>query len=296
MKEAEGGNSPYPANQDRVKRLIDRSAMSLQAFLFPLPETRFFKAGSYIYKFKIRGGSSYSGEEVIERHSFDQELEEIIRTVLGNLDSLQPFSSTNFNVFPYKKRWEGMSMVMCKHSEGKQRAYPFILLLYLEKNMQDGKQAENQLSPEKEEVQHVPSVSQPQSKRCRRDSPLEDAIIKDLMKDMEAGSKGSTFGAHMDNPHAEGKVKEDPGHTDKKGTKGFAEPQEESGVNTFRGSSGEVPPGTTEDMEEEEEEEEEEGDEEGENVDSVPRSPGRPGILTRLASHIFPFSLFFRDL
>ena len=29
-------------------------------------------------------------------------------------------------------------MVMCKHSEGKQRAYPFILLLYLEKNMQDG--------------------------------------------------------------------------------------------------------------------------------------------------------------
>ena len=39
-----------------------------------------------------------------------------------------------------------------------------------------------------------------------------------------------------------------------------------------------MPPGTTEDMEEEEE-----GDEEGENVDSVLRSPERPGILTRLA-------------
>uniref|UniRef100_A0A3B5AQW2 Uncharacterized protein n=1 Tax=Stegastes partitus TaxID=144197 RepID=A0A3B5AQW2_9TELE len=33
--------------------------MPLQAFCFPFPETRFFKAGSFIYKFKIRGGNSY---------------------------------------------------------------------------------------------------------------------------------------------------------------------------------------------------------------------------------------------
>uniref|UniRef100_A0A3B4H3J3 Uncharacterized protein n=2 Tax=Haplochromini TaxID=319058 RepID=A0A3B4H3J3_9CICH len=66
--------------------------MPLQAFSFPLPETRFFKAGSFIYKFTIRGGSSYRQGSVI--HS------EIIRTVLGNLDDLQPFSSTHYIIFP----------------------------------------------------------------------------------------------------------------------------------------------------------------------------------------------------
>lgn len=59
--------------------------------------------------------------------------------------------------------------------------------------------------------------------------------------------------------------------------KGADEPQEESGVNTFWGSS-EVPHGTTEDMEMEEED-----DEEGESEDSVLGSPVKPGILTRLA-------------
>ncbi|CAK6967954.1 membrane-anchored junction protein isoform X3 [Scomber scombrus] len=159
--------------------------MSIQAASFPFPETRFFRAGSNIYKFKIRGGSSYSGEEVIDRHSFNQELEEIIRTVLGNLDSLQPFSNTNFIVFPYKKQWEGMSTVMCKHSEVKLRAYPYVLILYLEKNMEKGKQVE-------ENPSQVPCVSEPQPKRRKKDSPLEDAIIQDLLKDMEAENRVST--------------------------------------------------------------------------------------------------------
>ncbi|XP_023272415.1 membrane-anchored junction protein-like, partial [Seriola lalandi dorsalis] len=75
-----------------------------------------------------------SGEEVVG-NGFNQELEDIIRTVLGNLDNLQPFSSTHFNIFPYNKRWEGLPKVMCKHGEKKLKAYPFILILYLEKNM-----------------------------------------------------------------------------------------------------------------------------------------------------------------
>ncbi|XP_026154353.1 membrane-anchored junction protein [Mastacembelus armatus] len=233
--------------------------MPLQAFSFPFPETRFFRAGSLIYKFKIRGGSSYSGEETIEVNCFDQELEDIIRTVLGNLDSLQPFSSTNFNVFPYKKHWEGVSKVMCKHSEKKLRAYPFILFLYLEKNTQNGKKAEEKLNPEKELSQHF-YVSEPQSKRCKTDSPLEGAILKDLIKDMAAESKASVMSSsqlHMDNPHAERGVKEEPGLADKDG-------------------GGEE-------------------EEEVENANMALETSGRSGILTRLASYVFPFSVFFRD-
>ena len=72
--------------------------------------------------------------------------------------------------------------------------------------------------------------------------------------------------------------------------------QKESGVNSPRGSSQDVPPGTTEDMKEEEEDneeeeddeddeddEEEESDEDEGDVDSVPGSPDKPGILSQLA-------------
>uniref|UniRef100_A0A671TL18 Uncharacterized protein n=1 Tax=Sparus aurata TaxID=8175 RepID=A0A671TL18_SPAAU len=100
----------------------------------------FIRAGRLIYQVKIRGGSSYSREEVMGGSCFDQELEDIIRTVLGNLDSLQPFSSAHFNVFPYKKQWEGGSNVLCQQYERKLRVYPFILHLYLERNMQNSEE------------------------------------------------------------------------------------------------------------------------------------------------------------
>ncbi|XP_045920198.1 membrane-anchored junction protein [Micropterus dolomieu] len=263
--------------------------MPLQAFSFPVHETRCFKAGSFIYKFRIRGGSSYSGEEVMGGSCFNQELEEIIRTVLGNLDALQPFSSTHFIVFPYKKRWEGASKVMCRNGERRLRVYPFVLILYLEKNVLNEKQAEKTLSPEKEVAQRFPSVCEPESKRCKRHSPLEEAIVKALINDLEAESEVSVDGLHVDNPRAGREVKEGPGHADKKGTKRFEEPQQTSGVSTGSGTSGEVHSGTTQDMGEEE------GDEEGDNAESVSGTPVEPGILTRLASHIFPLSLFFRD-
>ncbi|XP_035531441.1 membrane-anchored junction protein [Morone saxatilis] len=243
-----------------------------------------------------------SGEEDLGGNGFNQELEEIIRAVLGNLDSLQPFSSTHFSVFPYKKNWDGVSKVMCQHYEKNLKRYPFTLILYLEKNMQNGNHPEEKLSPVKKVAQQIPSVSEPQSKRCKRNSPLEEALLKDLISDMETESKVSVVRLHMDNPHAWEGVKEDPKHADKKGTKGSDE--QRSGVNTVRGSGtpGEVHPGTNQDMgdeEDEEEEEEEEEDEEEEGneheEDADPGTPAKSGILTRLASHIFPFSLFFRD-
>lgn len=63
-----------------------------------------------------------------------------------------------------------------------------------------------------------------------------------------------------------------------KGTNGFDE-QQKSGFSTVRGSGtpSQMQPGTINDMGEEE------PDEEGEDADSAPRSPVKPGILTRLA-------------
>ncbi|XP_008285077.1 uncharacterized protein majin [Stegastes partitus] len=240
--------------------------MPLQAFCFPFPETRFFKAGSFIYKFKIRGGNSYSGEEVKEEERFNQELEEIIRTVLGNLDGLQPFSTAHYTVFPYKKRWERVY----KHSDNL-TVYPFVLILYLEKNMQDGNQAEEQ----KEAAQHESYTCGPQPKRCRRDSPLEEAIIKDLLADMEAESRVSVT-RKLDIWPAHGEVKEHPGRVDETETRDVN--KQGSGVSRRSVSPG----GTTQDTEDEEYEEEE-----------TPGTPERPGILSRLASHVF--SLFFKD-
>ncbi|XP_013770089.1 uncharacterized protein C11orf85 homolog isoform X2 [Pundamilia nyererei] len=179
--------------------------MPLQAFSFPLPETRFFKAGSFIYKFTIRGGSSYSQQDVMGEVAFNQELEEIIRTVLGNLDDLQPFSSTHYIIFPYKKQWESV----CKHDEMNLSVYPFTLILYLEKNMQNGSQ-----SVEENDVrQHIPSIPEPQLKR---DSPLEEAILKDLINDTEAENRVAVTGKlDLVSEHSQGKTKEDPGHVDK---------------------------------------------------------------------------------
>ncbi|XP_056298546.1 membrane-anchored junction protein isoform X2 [Pseudoliparis swirei] len=264
--------------------------MPLQAFSFPFPETRFFKAGSYIFKFKIRGGSSFSGEEVTEENCMYQELEDILRTVLGNLDSLQPFSSAHFNVFPYKKPWKGASKVTCKHGEESLKAYPFSVILNLEKNTQNegAKQAAEKVSP-KAVTRQLPSVSEPQSKRRRRDSPLEEAILKDLHAEMEAEGTVTVVGRRsLHCPHAHGEGREDRGHVDTKGSKKFAEPRQKSGVNTIRGSGapGEVHSGSMQHMGEEERDEEE--------IDSVSGTPVRPGMLRRLA-RIFPFSLLFGD-
>lgn len=37
-------------------------------------------------------------------------------------------------------------------------------------------------------------ASEPQSKRCKRDFPLEDATVKDLTEDVETESKASEVG------------------------------------------------------------------------------------------------------
>ncbi|XP_036967852.1 membrane-anchored junction protein isoform X3 [Acanthopagrus latus] len=237
-----------------------RSAMTVQIFI---------RAGGSVYQFRIRGGSSCSGEEAMGGNCFDQELEEIIRTVLGNLESLQPFSSAHFNVYPYKQQREGVSSVLCQHYERKLRVYPFILHVYLERNMRSGKRSAEQFSPQEEAAEQIPSASELQSKRRKRDSTLEDAVLKDLEAELEAEAKVSVR-LHVDKKRRrEEEVEDDPGHADEND-----KPQQKSGVSmTGSGAPDEV----------------DEGEEEEDNAESA-----KPGVLTRLVSSVFPFSWFFR--
>ncbi|XP_074083739.1 membrane-anchored junction protein [Macrotis lagotis] len=106
--------------------------MSLQAFTYPLPETRFFHTGTNVYKFKIRYGSSIRGEEISDEKIVSQELEDSVRAVLGNLDNLQPFTTDHFIIFPYKSKWERVSHLRFKHGAAFLDPYPFVCTLYVE--------------------------------------------------------------------------------------------------------------------------------------------------------------------
>ncbi|KAL7880245.1 hypothetical protein SRHO_G00024990 [Serrasalmus rhombeus] len=107
--------------------------MPVQAFSFPVPETRFFQVGQQIYKFKIRSGSKIScEEEMLDSEFVSDELENAVRAVLMNLDNLQPFTTQHFNIFPYKSRWERVSELRFKKGDMKLSAYPFLLTLYVE--------------------------------------------------------------------------------------------------------------------------------------------------------------------
>ncbi|XP_037532235.1 uncharacterized protein LOC119409388 [Nematolebias whitei] len=179
-----------------------KSAMPLQPFSFPVPETRFLKAGSFIYKFKIRGGIICSGEEVLKGKCFNQEMEDIIRTVLGNLDHLEPFSTTHYVVFPYKKCWRKVH----KHRVKRPRLYPFVIILYVEKNTHKGKH------PEEEGMPPISRVSdEPRPKRRCRDSPLEEAVLKELTDCMEGeNNRHVTSKVDLDYECTEEEVNEDP--------------------------------------------------------------------------------------
>ncbi|XP_021077064.1 membrane-anchored junction protein [Mus pahari] len=106
--------------------------MSLKPFTYPFPETRFLHAGPNVYKFKIRYGNSIRGEERGDKGVIIQELEDSIRAVLANMDSLQPFVTEHFIVFPYKSKWERVSHLKFKHGEIILTPYPFVFTLYIE--------------------------------------------------------------------------------------------------------------------------------------------------------------------
>ncbi|CAJ1086402.1 membrane-anchored junction protein isoform X2 [Xyrichtys novacula] len=224
--------------------------------------------------------SSTSEEEVIGGDYFNQELEAIVRTVLGNLDSLQPFSSSHFNVFPYINPCKEVSQVICTQCDDNLRAYPYVIVLYLEKNMEKERPAKEELSSE------IETVSEPQSKRRRTDKPRERSILKDAINEfLDESATSETDEQHVDNFCMEGEAKKDPGQVDKKETKGLVEPQQKSDVSTTRGTEtpSEEEEEDDDDKDDEEEDEDDNEEEEEEDASSVQGSAVKPGFLTRLA-------------
>ncbi|XP_021333820.1 membrane-anchored junction protein isoform X2 [Danio rerio] len=108
--------------------------MAIQAFTFPLPETRFFLAEQRVFKFKIRRGdmSSIDEEDMLDGALVSEELENAVRAVLANLDDLHPFTTQNFNIFPYKRKWEQVSKMRFTKEGQDLIPYPFLITLYVE--------------------------------------------------------------------------------------------------------------------------------------------------------------------
>ncbi|XP_041099301.1 membrane-anchored junction protein-like isoform X2 [Polyodon spathula] len=76
-----------------------RKKMPVNRFRCPFPETRFFHADSSVYKFRIRYGNKASVEDFKNKEEITQEVEDAIRVVLANLESVQPFAT--FQAFQY---------------------------------------------------------------------------------------------------------------------------------------------------------------------------------------------------
>ncbi|XP_069036416.1 membrane-anchored junction protein isoform X2 [Lepisosteus oculatus] len=112
--------------------------MPVRPFAYPLQETRLFQAGGRVYKFKIRHSSGQSREEIPADEHVTQELEDAVRVVLANLDSLQPFATEHFNIFPYKSQWERVSKLTFLQGSSALHAYPFVCTLYVERRPSAG--------------------------------------------------------------------------------------------------------------------------------------------------------------
>ncbi|TRY81760.1 hypothetical protein DNTS_007922 [Danionella cerebrum] len=110
--------------------------MPLQAFTFPVPETRFFQAGRQVFKFKIRRGDkniiTLDEEEMLHGVVVTEELENAVRVVLANLETLQPFATQHFNIFPYKTKWEQVSKMRFMKDGTMLSPYPFLITLFVE--------------------------------------------------------------------------------------------------------------------------------------------------------------------
>uniref|UniRef100_A0A673HPT6 Membrane anchored junction protein n=1 Tax=Sinocyclocheilus rhinocerous TaxID=307959 RepID=A0A673HPT6_9TELE len=105
--------------------------MSIQAFSFPVPETRLFQAGQQVFKFKIRRGDMSRQDHTIKKEVISLEIN-AVRAVLANLDGLHPFTTQHFNIFPYKSKWEQVSKMKFMKEGVKLSPYPFLITLYVE--------------------------------------------------------------------------------------------------------------------------------------------------------------------
>ncbi|XP_053715982.1 membrane-anchored junction protein isoform X1 [Synchiropus splendidus] len=240
--------------------------MSQMSFGFPHDVTRYYEAGGLIYMFKFKGGSCLRGQ--METESFARELEEIVRTVLGNLQNLQPFSSTHFNIFPYQERWHGASQVSCHNAHNNLKAYPFVLILHLEENKAYVKQTGHERGRGKEDAADASELT-----RHDRIGTLEDAVLQDMMNDSVVERRDAEMGWRNDTPHTS--------ETDEKNSSDLVTEEDSMSENNQTPAFGCIPEEAVDSSEEEEIEEDQ--NHEG------------PGFWNRLLQNIFPFSLFQRD-
>nr|XP_008107099.2 PREDICTED: membrane-anchored junction protein [Anolis carolinensis] len=107
---------------------------SLKPFTYPVPETRFLHAGVNVYKFKIRYGNTISINNNLPESVVNEELQNAIRVILGNIDNLCPFTTEHFTIFPYLNTWEKVSDLRFMYGDIFLIPYPFVCTIYVELN------------------------------------------------------------------------------------------------------------------------------------------------------------------
>ncbi|CAI5780254.1 membrane-anchored junction protein isoform X11 [Podarcis lilfordi] len=108
---------------------------SLKPFTYPVPETRFFHAGANVYKFKIKYGNSMSVNIDFHGSIVNEELQDAIRVILGNLNDLCPFTTEHLIIFPYLNQWEKVSDLRFMRGDTFIVPYPYVCTVYVELNL-----------------------------------------------------------------------------------------------------------------------------------------------------------------
>ncbi|XP_028593840.2 membrane-anchored junction protein isoform X1 [Podarcis muralis] len=108
---------------------------SLKPFTYPVPETRFFHAGANVYKFKIKYGNSMSVNIDFHESIVNEELQDAIRVILGNLNDLCPFTTEHLIIFPYLNQWEKVSDLRFMRGDTFLVPYPYVCTVYVELNL-----------------------------------------------------------------------------------------------------------------------------------------------------------------
>ncbi|XP_042317839.1 membrane-anchored junction protein isoform X3 [Sceloporus undulatus] len=111
---------------------------SLKPFTYPVPETRFFHVGVNVYKFKIKYSNTVSINNDLHESDVNEELQDAVRVILGNLDNLCPFTTEHLIIFPYLNKWERVSDLRFMYNDVFLVPYPYVCTIYVELN--SGKQ------------------------------------------------------------------------------------------------------------------------------------------------------------
>ncbi|XP_056617068.1 membrane-anchored junction protein isoform X2 [Triplophysa dalaica] len=189
-----------------------------------------------------------------------EELESAVRAVLANLDGLQPFTTQHFNIFPYMSKWERVSKLRFMKGGVQLSTYPFVITLYVECH-ELASQTETTTSgspvpiPETESMQNNPL--------CGSDSVRK--VQTTLVAHPDEGSMSQDYQNKLSSQNVQSHQKS-PCLTD--GAEEMV-----CGSKIHADSECNAAP---------------------ETPDPKTETEQKMGIITQLASSLFPFSMFFR--